>query len=239
MLNHILGALSPEDQALLVPELESVELEARQELETPNRPIKYVYFLETGIAAVLSISGRLRIALGLIGCEGASGLAVFLGDLRSPHSTIMLTPGTGYRIAEAALRIQMNGHPELTRLLLRYSLAFFNQTAHTALSNASSSIEQRVARWVLMTNDRFTDDEVPLTHEVIAFMLGIRRAGVTVAMDGLAHRKLIHIERGAIRILDRQAIQEIVGAFYGLPEKEYVRLVGTFWPPVPKDETSH
>jgi CRP-like cAMP-binding protein len=232
MQNHILSSLTPEDCALLLMDLEEVELSIRQELEHPEREIEHVYFLEAGIAAVLLISGKDRLALGLIGCEGASGIAVFLGNSQSPHCTTMLTAGRAFRISTAALYSAMEKQPELKRLLLRYSLAFYNQAAHTALSNAYTTVGQRVARWVLMTHDRYVGDVIPLTHDTIAYMLGARRAGVTKALDALQVENLIAVSRGSIEILDRKAIEAVAGHHYGIPEKEFVRLVGTFWPPI-------
>ena len=151
-MNHLLDALSEADSAFLQPNLEEVELAPRQLIESADKEIEQVYFIEAGIAAVLTASGKEHIALGLIGCQGASGIALFLGDTRSLHSTEMLTDGRGARIQARRLREAMEKRPELRRLLLRFSLAFYCQAAHTALSNASSTIEQRVARWILMTN---------------------------------------------------------------------------------------
>jgi CRP-like cAMP-binding protein len=230
MLNHILSALSVEDRALLFPALEKVDLPARLKIEQPDQEIDHIYFIESGIAAVVTMVGRTRLAIGLIGPEGASGIPVFLGNSQTPHLTVMLTGGKAFRIRSDALRSAMAGQPEVKRLLLRYSMAFFDQVVNTAVSNASSSIERRVARWVLMASDRFDGDRVPLTHEVIAYSLGIRRAGVTQVLDYLRERGLIHTQRGSILILDRHGIENLAGPFYGVPEFEYVRLVDNFIP---------
>jgi CRP-like cAMP-binding protein len=231
-VNHILSALSQPRRALLAPILELVTLKPRQELESPNREIRSVYFVETGAAAVLSISGGDRIAIGLIGCEGASGVGLFLGDDRSPNSTVMLTSGTGWRTEADAIRKVMED-VEIRRLFSRYALAYFNQAEHTALSNAMTSIPQRVARWILMIHDRVPADTIVLTQETIAFMLGARRTGVTTALNDLQQAGLVRLDRGAVTVLDRLRLEEFVGHFYGIPEREFVRLVGTFWPPMP------
>lgn len=225
-MNHILSALPRADARWLLPRLKPVQLKARDELETSNQPVKRVFFIETGIAAVVSNSGKASIALGLIGCEGSSAVAVMLGDTRSPHSTVMLNDGTALSASADELREAMEHCPRLSGLLLRYVLAFYNQVAHTALANAMSSVEQRVARWVLMTHDRVAKHEIPLTHELIASMLGIRRAGVSTALKQLENAKLIEIGRGCVRILKLKGIREIAGDFYGLPEKEFLRLIG-------------
>ena len=132
----------------------------------------------------------------------------------------------------------MEHQPELRRVLLRYSLAFFNQAAHTALSNASSVIAKRIARWILMTHDRVARNEIPLTHDVIATMLDVRRPGVTTALDELRFARLISLRRGCVVVLNRSGLQKLAGDFYGIPEKEFVRLVGTFWPPIPTTKSS-
>jgi CRP-like cAMP-binding protein len=225
-MNRILFALGKADRAALLSELEPCELAARQELETPNKQIRHVYFIETGIAAVLSKSNGNSIAVGLIGCEGVSAISALLGDDRSPHATVMLCRGTALRITVRALLAQMDARPQVRRRLLCYALAFYNQAAHTALSNALSTTGQRVARWLLMTHDRVSFDTTPLTHERIAEMIGIRRAGVTDAFEQLSRRGLINVQRGSVRVLDRKGIEKVAGEFYGLPEREYARVIG-------------
>jgi CRP-like cAMP-binding protein len=230
MLNHILSALAAQDRALLFPILEEVDLVARLKIEQPHQDIEHVYFIETGIAAVVTTVGQTQLAVGLIGLEGASGVPVFLGNSQTPHVTVMLTGGKAYRIGSDALRSAMADQPELKRLLMRYCLSFFDQVANTAVSNSSSSIERRVARWVLMASDRFEGHRVPLTHEVIAYALGVRRAGVTQALDFFRDRGLIHTQRGSILIVDRQGIETLAGPFYGVPDLACMRLGDSFLP---------
>jgi CRP-like cAMP-binding protein len=230
-MNHILEALSAEGKALLSSVLEPVKLRPRQELELPNRKIQSVYFIETGVAGVLTISDGDRVVVGLIGCEGASGIGVFLGDDRSPNSTVMLTSGTGLRVSTDQLRRVMR-REEVRNLLSRYALAYFNQAEHTALSNALTSATQRVARLVLMAHDRVPTNTIDLTHETIAFMLGTRRAGVTTALNEFQSNGLVRLGRGTVTVVNRSGLEELVGHFYGIPEREFVRLVGTFWPPM-------
>jgi len=224
-LNYILEALDSQDADWLRPHLIAVELKARQPLERSRELIERVFFIETGIAAVIGVSGNIRIGLALIGCEGMSGLALLLGNTQSLHSTVMLSDGTARLITADALRGAIEHRPELRRLLLRYALAFHQQVAHTALSNAKSSIPQRVARWVLMTHDRVAKDNIPLTHKVIADTLGVRRAGVSVALQALQKAGLISIGHGQIHILSRQGLRAYAGHFYGVPEKDFNRLV--------------
>jgi CRP-like cAMP-binding protein len=210
-----------------------VDLADRQELERPNQPIKAIYFIEAGIAAVISHSGVVQIGVGLVGCEGVTGIATFLGDNQSPHLTTMITAGQAYRADIDALHDALDADRGLKRLLLRYALAFYNQAAHTALANAASSLEQRVYRWLLMANDRFAGDIVPITHDQISFLIHARRPGVTTALKSLEMRGIIARGRGEIRILQRETLEAAAGSFYGRPESEFARLIGTPWPPVP------
>ena len=230
--NHILPALSAADQALLSGMLEPVSLKQRQELEAPNRKLSYLYFLERGVAAVLSISGHDRVAVGLIGCEGATGMSLFLGDDRSSNSTVMLTPGSALRLRVEDLRQSMD-QIETSRLFLRYCLAFSVQAQHTALANALTSIPLRVSRLLLMAHDRLARGTIPMTQEMIAFLLGTRRPAVTTALNELQRAGLVKLDRGSITLLDRTMLLENVRHFYGIPEQEFVRLVGTYWPPAP------
>jgi CRP-like cAMP-binding protein len=113
----------------------------------------------------------------------------------------------------------------MERLFLRYVQAFMVQTAHTAVANARATLEERLARWLLMAHDRTDDDELPLTHEFLSLMMGTRRPGVTEAMHVLTSHGLIKPERGMIRMLDREGLKERANGFYGIPEAEYKRLM--------------
>ncbi len=199
----------------------------RKEMEVPNRQIETVYFMETGIASVVAVqSDDTRIEVGLIGREGMSGLAVVLGGSQSPHSTYIQVAGQGQRIAAKHLRTAMDASGSLHRLLLSYAQVFMVQTAHTAIANALSRINQRLARWILMAHDRMDDNTIPLTHEFLSLMLGVRRAGVTEALQSLKRQKLIDTSRNKIVVLDRKGIERAAGKSYGTPEKEYRRLIG-------------
>ena len=154
-----------------------------KDMERPNRRIETVYFMEAGIASVVAVQpDDTRVEVGLIGREGMSGIAVVLGGNQSPHSTYIQVAGQGQRIAAKELRKAMDASESLSRLLLSFVQVFMVQTAHTAIANARSHIDQRLARWILMAHDRTGDETLPLTHEFLALMLGVRRAGVTEAL---------------------------------------------------------
>ena len=225
--NRILSRLSAQDTALLAPHLRPVELPLRLPLERRNRRIDYIYFIESGIASVVvNGSGERSVEVGLIGREGMTGLAVVMAADTTPHETYMQLGGAGQRIPASSLREAMEQSASLRHTFLRYGHAFFVQTAHTAMANGRSKIEERLARWLLMAHDRVDDDELRLTHEFLAVMLGVRRPGVTVAVNLLEKSGLIRAERGVITILDRQGLEETSNGAYATPEAEFQRLFG-------------
>ena len=218
--NRILSRLSDDDAALLTPDLEPIELALRQVLETPDKPIKHAYFIEYGLASIVAANGHKRLEVGLIGCEGMTGLPIVLGNDRSPNETFMQVPGNGQRIAADKLRTAISQSRSLERALLSFAHSFLNQTANTALSNGTATLEERLARWLLMANDRLRGDEVPLTHEFLSLMLGVRRAGVTVALHYLEQRALISLARKQIVITDREGLKAAANGSYHEPEKK-------------------
>src|SRR5579871_5421391 len=181
--NHLLARVAGQDWALLAPHLESVTLKERQVVEVPNKPITHVYFVETGVVSVVAVNAEdHRIEVGVIGYEGMTGVPLVMGDDRAQHSTYMQIGGTGHRISQEILRGAIANSEGLRALMLKWAQGFMIQTAQTALANGRAKLEQRLARWLLMAHDRLTSDAVPLTHEFLAVMLGVRRAGVTVAI---------------------------------------------------------
>ena len=224
--NRLLAALSRDDRALLLPHLKPVALGLLKDIERPNRRIDTVYFMESGIASVVALQAdETRVEVGLIGREGMSGIAVVLGGNQSPHSTYIQVAGEGQRMPANELRKAMMASESLRGLLLKFVQVFMVQTAHTAIANARSHIDQRLARWILMAHDRTGDTTLPLTHEFLALMLGVRRPGVTEALQSLKRLKLIKTGRNQILVLDRKGIERAAGDSYGVPEKEYQRLI--------------
>ena len=225
--NTLLLSLSSPDFDLLAPHLEAVTLGLRKMLEKPNRRIEDVYFPETGFASVVAIQrGGKEVEVGLIGREGMTGLPIVLGNHRSPHATYMQASGNGHSIPAAELRQAMQASASLRDSLLKFVQAFGVQTTHTAICNARSKLDVRLARWLLMAQDRIQDDILPLTHEFLSLMLAVRRPGVTDALNALRQRKLISYRRGEITIIDRKGIARLAGEAYGTPEFEYRRLIG-------------
>lgn len=217
--NGLLAAMSADDLALLEPKLEQLTLKLRHVLESANKPVKHNYFIYSGLASVIAIgrNGH-RLEVGIIGREGMSGLPVVLGNDRSPNETFIQVEGSGARIAADDLRQAMRKSVSLSRILLNFVNAFLIQTSHTALSNGTANIEQRLARWLLMAQDRLGGKEVPLTHEFLSLMLGVRRAGVTGALNQLDRKGVIRLSRGRIEIVDRDGLINSANGSYGIPE---------------------
>jgi CRP-like cAMP-binding protein len=225
--NRLLASLSSEDIATLQPHLEPVPLAVRQVLIEPNTAIEHIYFPEAGMASVTNNSSGGKIEVGAIGWEGMVGLPIVLGIDQTPYEHFMQIAGHGWRIAVQDLEQAMAESSSLHRQLLRYAQASHVQASETAFANANSDVEARLARWLLMCHDRVEGGDIPLTHEFIAMMLGVRRPGVTVALHVLEGMQVIRAKRGVVTVLDREKLEELADEAYGLSEAEYTRLIGT------------
>jgi CRP-like cAMP-binding protein len=224
--NWLLRALSPPDLRLIDSRLEPVQLKIKDELEAVNTPIEHVYFLEEGFASIVSVAnGGREIEVGVVGREGVTGISVILGNGSSPNRTYIQVAGKGLRLKADHLREALDKSRTFRQLFLRFVHSFVSQTTHTASANGRALLEQRLARWILMADDRIDGHRLPLTHEFLGIMLGVRRAGVTVTIHLLEGRGLIHANRGEIHVLDRQGLKELAGSSYGVPEAELLRLL--------------
>jgi CRP-like cAMP-binding protein len=225
--NKLLASLANDDFDLLEPHLKSVSLELRKSLERPNRRIETVYFPEAGFASVVAVQSKGKeVEVGLIGREGMTGLPIVFGNHRSPHATYIQAPGTGRCMPATELRKATQASLSLRDSLLKFVQAFGVQTTHTAVSNAQSRLDVRLARWLLMAHDRIGEDRLSLTHEFLSLMLGVRRPGVTEALHALREQGLISYGRGLITVEDRRGLERKAGTAYGTPEAEYRRLIG-------------
>ncbi len=225
--NHLLRSLSPEAFLEIEPHLRRSTLSPRMLVSEADKPIDSVCFPEGGVISVVARSRNGgRIEAGLIGYEGLCGVAILLADDRSPDEAFVQCPGEGLWIAAGRLLELAEAAAELRRVLLRYVHAFMIQTAHTALADGRARLDQRLARWLLMAQDRVGRPQLPLTHEVLATMLGVRRAGVTVALNGLEQMSAIRMNRGVVTIADRAMLETLAAGWYGTPEREYRRLLG-------------
>jgi CRP-like cAMP-binding protein len=228
--NLLLRALSRADFALLEPHLQAVTLALKAPLFAPNKPIERVYFLEHGVASIVSDQEEGRpVEIGIHGREGMSGVPVVLGAHRTPHaSMIQVGDAPAHGIASERLLDACAQSPALNKLLLRYAHTLSVQTALTAAANATYELPERCARWLLMCSDRLEGDRIELTHEFLSMMLAVRRSGVTVTLHELEETGAIRASRGVITILDRVRLEEIAGDCYGQAEAEYQRLIAPF-----------
>ena len=225
--NRLLGAMPRADLGRLQPHLEPVSLALRQQIEEPDTPVTHAYFVEQGFISVVAIGPqRQHIEVGLIGPEGMTGLPLLLGDNRSPNATFVQAVGHAHRISAVALRKAMESSRTLQPLLLRFAQTFMVQASQTAVANGRSNLDERLARWILMAQDRLAGDHLPLTHAFLAIMLGVRRAGVTDTLNLLEGEGLIRAQRGAITVLNRTGLEQRASHSYGVPEFEYRRLIG-------------
>jgi CRP-like cAMP-binding protein len=224
--NAVLDHVSDKDFAQLEPLLQPVELGFRKLLQSSNRKVDAVYFPESGLASVIAIGGgeRKQTEVAVIGREGFVGIASVLGADRSPHDIFMQVEGEGHSLPAHDFRELVHTCPSLLRACLHYVHVYAIQAGHTALANARGSIEERLARWLLMAQDRIGGPELQLTHDFLALMLGVRRAGVTVGLQHFEQQGLISTGRGAIVILDRDGMIESASGLYGGPEAEFERL---------------
>jgi CRP-like cAMP-binding protein len=226
--NRLLSALSHTDRDLLTPALETVDLDVRHVLEVPNDPISHVYFVESGLVSIVGTAAPShRIEIGMVGYEGMTGLSIVLGADRSANETLVQSSGWALRISTESLRGMLEASRSLSDTLLRYVNVFMVQASQTALANGRGLLNERLARWLLMWDDRVQPDALTVTHDFVALLLGVHRPGVTNALHDLEGKGLIQSTRGAVRILDREGLSLAANGFYGVPEAEYARSMGT------------
>jgi CRP-like cAMP-binding protein len=226
--NRLLAALPPDDLARLQPRLEAVELPQRQVLHAPGQPIEAVYFPETGWISMLAyLESGDAAEVGLVGREGMAGLPVLLGADSSDLEAMVQCPGSALRMDAQAFREELDRIPALRTLLLRYALVHQEQVARTAACNGRHQINERLARWLLMAHDRAEGDDFPMTHEFLSMMLGVRRAGVTVAAGTLQKAGFIRYDKGRMEVTDRPGLESVSCECYGIVRRASDRLFGT------------
>ncbi|SDB98516.1 cAMP-binding domain of CRP or a regulatory subunit of cAMP-dependent protein kinases [Sphingomonas sp. YR710] len=207
--------MSVADFAALEPRLVRVELARSQALIFPGQPIGHCWFLEEGIASmVITSSEGHETEAAIIGREGMVDAATILGVDASPIRSVIQIPGYGYRLPAPVLSSRLEASADLRSMLNRYVYGLLEQTANTALANASFTVEERLCRWLLMCSDRVDGAEICLTHELLSVMLNVRRAGVTHAVNSLEAAGMVKTRRGAILITDRPAVMRRIHGSY-------------------------
>lgn len=225
--NRLLGLLPRKDFARLRPHLERVQLDYRQSLYQAHKPVRFVYFIETGVGSLVNTMANGDAAeVGTIGNEGVAGLPLLLGDNKAPTSVYVQVPGAGLRMKASVFAKELARSASLRAVMLLYVHAFFNQVAQSAACNQFHTLEQRCCRWLLMTHDRMQSEQFLLTQEFLAMMLGVQRTGVTAAAGALQRAGLIRYSRGNVAILDRAGLIQRSCECYGVSKREFDRLLG-------------
>jgi len=214
--NRLLGALHDEELDALLPLLESVPLVDGMPIYEPNEPITYVYFPISGIVSLVSEMREGTVEVGTVGREGMTGLPLVLRATTMPSRAFVQVPGHAYRMSGEDLSTMMRQSPRIERLVYRYVLALFDQAAQHAACNRLHALEERCARWLLMTHDRVDGDVLPLKQQFLAEMLGVHRPAVTIAAGALQKAGVIRYTRGKVTVLDREALEGAACECYGI-----------------------
>ena len=209
--NRLLASLSNTDYERLRSRLEPVCLEYKRSLYEANKPIDFVYFLHTGVASLVNTMNN--------------GDAAEVGDKQAPASVYIQVPGAGLRIKASLFSQELLQSASMRTTMLHYAQAFFNLVAQTTACAHFHLLEKRCCRWLLMTHDRMQSDEFQLTQEFLAMMLGVRRAGVSVAAGALQRAGLIRYKHGRVTILDREGLKKLSCECYGIGKREFDRLL--------------
>ena len=223
--NLLLAALPDADRQRWLPQLESVSLHLGQVLYEPGDTMSHVYFPTTAIISLLYVmeSGA-SAEIAVVGNDGLVGISLFMGGESTPNRAVVQSAGQGYRLASQAIKEEFNRAPVM-HLLLRYTQALITQMSQTAVCNRHHTLDQQLCRWLLLSLDRLNGNQLVMTQELIANMLGVRRQGVTEAAHKLQDAGLIRYTRGSILVLDREGLEKRTCECYAVVKKEYDRLL--------------
>jgi CRP-like cAMP-binding protein len=219
--NGVLRALPDPEREGLLPHLARVTLAHRQRLASPQRPFDQIFFLESGLASVIGgVREDIPVEIGIIGREGIVNLSALLGSERSTVEVVVQVPGHGWALDVGHARRLVDESRALNGLVRRCADAFMTQSGASLVAAAKATVSQRLARWLLMAHDRVEDEAMPLTHEFLSFMLGVRRPSVTLALREFERAGWIERRRGSVVVRSREALMEEAGGFYGVAERE-------------------
>jgi CRP-like cAMP-binding protein len=226
--NCLLAALSPAESKRLFPELELVPMPLGSVLYESGDRLQYVYFLIEGIVSLLYVMENGASAeIAVVGNEGLVGIALFMGGESTTNRAVIQSAGHAYRLEADVLKREFARGGTLQHVLLRYTQALITQMAQTAVCNRHHTVEQQLCRWLLLSLDRLPSNELTMTQELIANMLGVRREGVTDAAGKLQNAGLIRYSRGRITVLDRPGLERKVCECYAAVKREFDRLLST------------
>lgn len=225
-LNQLLTAMPAEVLARLKKDLTPVSLSLGQAIYEPGQVLQHVYFPTTAIVSLLyTMEDGASAGMGVVGCDGVVGIAVFMGGDTTPNRAEVQSAGGAFQLSLEAFRQEFRRIGALHRALLLYTQALLTQMSQTAVCNRLHSVEQRLCRCLLLSHDRLPTDELVMTQELIANMLGVRREGVSIAAHRLQEAGLIRYRRGHIMILDRPGLEQAVCECYQVVKTECDRLL--------------
>ncbi len=213
-------------QQRILPELELISLPLGKVLYEPGDELRHIYFPTDCIVSLLYVMENGASAeISVVGCEGLVGVALFMGGESTPSRGIVQSAGSAYRLTAKRLKDEFNRHSELMLLMLRYTQSLITQMAQTAVCNRHHSIDQQLCRWLLLSLDRLPSNQLVMTQELIANMLGVRREGVTDAAGKLQKIGVIKYYRGKITVLDRPKLEKLSCECYAVVKRECDRLL--------------
>jgi CRP-like cAMP-binding protein len=224
--SHLLAALPHGEFERLLPHLELVPMQLGDVIYESGSKLRHVYFPTTSIVSLLYVmSDGSSAEIAVVGNEGIIGVALFMGGETTPSRAVVQSAGYAYRLKGNLLKQEFHRSGSLQHLLLRYTQALLTQMAQTAVCNRHHTVDQQLCRWLLFSLDRLPSNELVMTQELIANMLGVRREGVTEAAGKLQSTGLIHYSRGRITVLDRTGLEAKACECYGVVKREFDRLL--------------
>ena len=225
-LNNLLAALPPAEWERWLPQLEAVQMPLGKALYESGSRMTHVYFPTTSIVSLLYVmEDGASAEIAVVGREGIVGISLFMGGSSTPSRAVVQSAGMGYRLQASLMMQEFNRAGPVLHLLLRYTQALITQMAQTAACNRHHSLDQQLCRWLLLSLDRLNSNDLAMTQELIANMLGVRREGVTQAAGVLQDAGLISYRRGYITVLNRQGLEKRTCECYGVVKAEYDRLL--------------
>lgn len=226
LANELLAAFPAAEIERIAPQLEYVDLQLGTVLYESGSTMSHVYFPTTAIVSLLYVlADGASAEIAVVGREGIVGIALFMGGETTPSQAVVQSAGKGYRLRSAVIKDEFNRAGPVMHLLLRYTQALITQMTQTAVCNRHHSLDQQLCRWLLLSLDRLHTNELVMTQELIANMLGVRREGVTQAALNLQQIGLINYSRGHIKVLNRPGLENRVCECYRVVKKEYERLL--------------
>lgn len=223
--NHLLAQLSPQAQDRVFPHLRHVDLRLGDVIYEAGEEAGFVFFpVDTIISLLYVMSDGDSAEIAVVGFEGLVGIAVFMGGESTPSRAIVQSAGAAFRLPAGILKREFNHYPDMRMIMLRYTQALITQMSQTAVCNRHHTIEQQLCRWLLLSLDRLPTNQLSMTQELIANMLGVRREGVTEAAGRLQRKGVIEYSRGHITVLDRKKLETLSCECYAAVRQETDRL---------------